>query len=118
MLHREASRVEESRPVGKPFLKLKKMPSITLADLGTTAKPTSRAVAVIEKLVCQLQQPDLYFQCERTAGVITDLPERGKASLKDFLQKIEEAKLRARLGTKPGAAVTQTYSDNQAEVTF
>ena len=50
--------------------------------------------------------------------MITDLPERGKASLKDFLQKIEEAKLRARLGTKPGAAVTQTYSDNQAEVTF
>ena len=54
ILYREASRVEESRPVGKPFLKLKKMPSITLADLGTTAKPTSRAVAVIEKLVCQL----------------------------------------------------------------
>ena len=50
ILYREASRVEESRPVGKPFLKL----SITLADLGTTAKPTSRAVAVIEKLVCQL----------------------------------------------------------------
>ena len=54
ILYREASRLEESWPVGKHFLKLKKMPSIALADLGTTAQPTSRAVAVIEKLVCQL----------------------------------------------------------------
>ena len=54
ILYREASRVGESWPVGKHFLKLKKMPSIAIADLGTTARPTSRAVAVIEKLVCQL----------------------------------------------------------------
>ena len=52
--YREASRVEESWPVVKHFLKLTKMPSIALAGLGTTAQPTSRAVAVIEKLVCQL----------------------------------------------------------------
>ena len=37
ILYREASRLEESWPVGKHFLKLKKMPSIALADLGTTA---------------------------------------------------------------------------------
>lgn len=54
--YQEASRVEESWPVGKGFLKLK-MPSVALPDLGTTAQPTSRAVAVIEKLVCQLWQP-------------------------------------------------------------
>ena len=41
ILYREASRVEESWPVGKHFLMLKKMPSIALADLGTTAQPTS-----------------------------------------------------------------------------
>ena len=52
--YREASLVEESWPVGKHFLKLKKMRSIALTDLETTAQPTSRAVAVIEKLVCQL----------------------------------------------------------------
>ena len=34
--YREAFRVEESWPAGKYF-KLKKMPSIALADLGTTA---------------------------------------------------------------------------------
>ena len=59
--------------------------------------------------------------------MITDLPERGKASLKDFLQKIERGQIASTLpdddmtwlqGTKPRAAVTQTYSDNQAEVTF
>ena len=54
ILYREASRVEESWPAGKHFLMLKKTPSIALADLGTTAQPTSIAVAVIEKLVCQL----------------------------------------------------------------
>ena len=57
ILYREDSRVEESWPLGKHFLKLKKMPFIALSDLGTTAQPTSRAVAVIEKLVCQLYQP-------------------------------------------------------------
>ena len=46
--------LEESSAVGKHFLELKKMPSIALPDLGTTAQPTSRAVAVIEKSVCQL----------------------------------------------------------------
>ena len=56
ILYREASRVEESWPVGKHFLKMK-MPFIALADLGTTAQPTSRAAAVIEKLVCLLYQP-------------------------------------------------------------
>ena len=54
ILYQEASRVEESWPVRKHFLKLKKMLSIALADLGTTAQLTSRAIAVIEKLVCQL----------------------------------------------------------------
>ena len=39
-------------------MKLKKMPFIALADLGTTAQPTSRAVAVIKKFVCQLYQPN------------------------------------------------------------
>ena len=52
--YREALRVEESWPAGKHFLKLKKMPSIALVDLGTTTQATSRAVAVIEILVCQL----------------------------------------------------------------
>ena len=51
--YREALRVEESWPAGKHF-KLKKMPSIALADMRTTAQATSRAVAVIEILVCQL----------------------------------------------------------------
>ena len=51
--YQEALRVEESWPAGKHF-KLKKMPSIALADLRTTAQATSRAVAVIEILVCQL----------------------------------------------------------------
>ena len=49
----EDLRVEESWPAGKHF-KLRKMPSTALADLGTTAQVTSRAVAVIEILVCQL----------------------------------------------------------------
>ena len=57
ILYREASRVEESWSVGKHFLKLKKIPFIALADLGTTAQPTSRAAAVIEKLVYLLYQP-------------------------------------------------------------
>ena len=52
--YREALRVEESWPAGKYFLKLKKIPSIALADLGTTAQATSRAFAVIEILVCQM----------------------------------------------------------------
>lgn len=56
ILYREASPVEESWPVGKHFLKLKNMSSIVLADPETTAQPTSRAVAVIAKLVCQLHQ--------------------------------------------------------------
>ena len=56
ILYREASGVEESWPVGKHFLKLKKISFIALADLGTTAQPTS-AAAVIEKLVCLLYQP-------------------------------------------------------------
>ena len=51
--NQEAFRVEESWPAGKHF-KGKKMPSIALADLRTTAQATSRAVAVIEILVCQL----------------------------------------------------------------
>ena len=51
--NQEALRVEESWPAGKHF-KGKKMPSIALADLRTTAQATSRAVAVIETLVCQL----------------------------------------------------------------
>ena len=51
--YQEALRVEESWPAGKYF-KLKKMASIALADLRTTAQATSRAVAVIEILVCQL----------------------------------------------------------------
>ena len=51
--YQEALRVEESWPAGKHF-KLKKMLSIALADLRTTAQATSRAVAVIEILVCQL----------------------------------------------------------------
>ena len=45
--NQEALRVEESWPAGKHF-KLKKMLSIALADLRTTAQATSRAVAVIE----------------------------------------------------------------------
>ena len=53
----EASRVEESWPDLEHFLKIKKMPSIALADLGTTVQPTSRAVAVIDKFFCQLYQP-------------------------------------------------------------
>lgn len=57
LLYREASLVEESWPAGKHFLKLKKMPLIALADLGATAQTTSTAVAIIEKLVCQLYQP-------------------------------------------------------------
>ena len=51
--YQEALRVEESWPAGKHF-KQKKMPSIALADLRTTAQATSRAVVVIEILVCQL----------------------------------------------------------------
>ena len=51
--YQEALRVEESWPAGKHF-KLKKMPSTALVDLGTTAQAKSRAVAVIEILVCQL----------------------------------------------------------------
>ena len=54
--YQEALRVEESWPAGKHF-KLKKMASAALADLGTTTQVTSRAVAVIEILVCQLWQP-------------------------------------------------------------
>ena len=55
--------------------------------------------------------------------MITDLPERGKASLKDFLQKIERGQIASTLpdddmtrlqGTKPGAAVYQTSIDNHA----
>ena len=57
ILYREASWVEESLPLGKHFLKLKKIPFIALADLGTAAQPTSRAAAVIEKLICLLYQP-------------------------------------------------------------
>ena len=52
--NREALRVEESWPAGKHFLKLKQMLSIALPDLGTTVQVTSRAVAVIEILSCQL----------------------------------------------------------------
>ena len=52
--YREASLVDESWPVGKHFLTLKKMRSVALADLEATAQPTSRVVAVFEKLVCQL----------------------------------------------------------------
>ena len=52
--YRDALWVEESWPAGKYFLKLKKIPSIALADLGTTAQATSRAFAVIEILVCQM----------------------------------------------------------------
>ena len=50
--HWEPLPVEESWHAGKHFLKLEKMPSIALADLGTTAQAISRAVAVIEILVC------------------------------------------------------------------
>ena len=47
--------------------------------------------------------------------------------MKEFLTKLERGQIANTLpkddmirlqGTKPGAAVTQTYSDNHAEVTF
>jgi len=57
ILYQEASLAEESWPVGQYFLNRKKMPFIALADLGATAQTTSRVVAVIEKLNCQLYQP-------------------------------------------------------------
>ena len=59
--------------------------------------------------------------------MITDLSERGKPSLKDYLQKIERDQIASTLpdddvtrlqGTKPGAAAHQTSGDNHAEVTF
>ena len=55
--------------------------------------------------------------------MITDLSERGKPNLKDFLQKIERGQIASTLrdddmtrlqGTKPGAAVYQTSIDNHA----
>ena len=61
ILYRESSQVEESWPVRKHFMKLTKMSFNALADLGTASKPTSRAVAVIEKLVCQLYQPKTWI---------------------------------------------------------
>ena len=51
----------------------------------------------------------------------TDQSERRKPNLKDFLQNIERGQIASTLpdddmtqlqGTKPGAAVTRTYSDN------
>ena len=59
--------------------------------------------------------------------MITDLSEREKPNLKDFLRKIERGQIASILSdddmtrvqvTKPGGAVTQTYRDNHAEVTF
>ena len=62
ILYRQASRVEESWPVGKHFIKLKKMPFIAFADLRTAAQPTSRAVVVIEKLsLPAVSAKDLHF---------------------------------------------------------
>ena len=54
--------------------------------------------------------------------MITDLSERGKPSLKDYLQKIERDQIASTLpeddmtlqGTKPGAVVTRAYSDTLA----
>ena len=47
----EASLVEESWPDLEHFLKIKKMPSIALADLGKTAQPTSRAVVEASNVI-------------------------------------------------------------------
>ena len=47
----EASLVEESWPDLEHFLKIKKMPSISLADLGKTAQPTSRAVVEASNVI-------------------------------------------------------------------
>lgn len=47
----------------KAFLEADKDSVDALADLGTTAQPTARAIAVIEKLVCQLYQPKTLVSC-------------------------------------------------------
>lgn len=47
----------------KAFLEADKDSVDALSDLGTTAQPTARAIAVIEKLVCQLYQPKTLVSC-------------------------------------------------------
>lgn len=47
----------------KVFLEADKDSVDALADLGTTARPTARAITVNEKLVCQLYQPKTLVSC-------------------------------------------------------